>query len=174
MTNPINYDSLQIRSLQRSDDRSSFDCNSPDLNAFLRQIACQKQDRYEQKTYVICEESKILAFMTLAPGESSHNSRSVPVLRLLRLGTDQSVQGKGLGKALMLYAFKLAFNMSDMLGCTGILVDAKKDSISFYTSLGFVALGNIEDDDPLPMFLKIGQIKQALEQSTPSPSKTSL
>jgi predicted N-acetyltransferase YhbS len=153
-----------IRPLQKSDDRKSFDCGQEDLNLFIRQFARQKQERDEQKTYVICEGSRILAFITLAIGESQHNGRAVPVLRLLRLATDKSAQKQGLGLALTLYAFRMAVGLAQLAGCTGILVDAKSASINFYAKLGFEPLDEVEGAIPLPMFLDIKVIRQVLAQ----------
>ena len=50
-----------------------------------------------------------------------------------------------------------------MLGCVGVVVDAKAEAVAFYERYGFVALdaeaGHLGDrPEPTPMFLELGAI----------------
>ena len=73
-----------------------------------------------------------------------------------------------MGKRLMRAAFAMAIELREKLGCAGVVVDAKRDAESFYSSLGFEALevieGLIEERPaPKPMFLAIHEIEAAIK-----------
>ena len=61
---------------------------------------------------------------------------------------------------------ELALDMRDRIGCIGVVVDAKADAVSFYSSLGFIQINLIsgalgDRPEPIAMFLPIGQIAAA-------------
>ena len=61
--------------------------------------------------------------------------------------------------------------MRDRLGCIGIVVDAKLDAVTFYSSLGFTPIDLIsgalgDRPEPVAMFLPISQIAAALKGAT--------
>ena len=92
----------------------------------------------------------------------------IPVLRVARLAVSVHAQGQGVGKRLMRAAFAMAIELREKLGCAGVVVDAKRDAESFYSSLGFEALevieGLIEERPaPKPMFLAIHEIEAAIK-----------
>jgi hypothetical protein len=56
--------------------------------------------------------------------------------------------------------------MRNRVGCIGVVVDAKQDAVTFYSSLGFKTLNLIsgalgDRPEPVAMFLPIGQIAAA-------------
>jgi hypothetical protein len=60
-------------------------------------------------------------------------------------------------------------HMRDRVGCIGVVVDAKPDALSFYSSLRFTPIdllsGALGDRaEPIAMFLPIGQIAAAITQ----------
>ncbi len=62
---------------------------------------------------------------------------------------------------------ELALEMRDRVGCTGVVVDAKPDAVSFYSTLGFNTIelisGALGDrPEPVAMLLPIGQIEAAM------------
>ena len=66
---------------------------------------------------------------------------------------------------------ELALEMRDRVGCTGVVVDAKPDAVTFYSSLGFKAVDLIsgalgDRPEPVAMFLPIGQIAIAVKEAT--------
>jgi GNAT superfamily N-acetyltransferase len=88
------------------------------------------------------------------------------VLRLARLAVDERYQGLGTGRLLLRAMLELALELRDRVGCSGVVVDAKPESVPFYTSLGFRTLetvsGSLGDRPaPVPMFLPIGRIATA-------------
>ena len=73
------------------------------------------------------------------------------------------MKGQGVGSALLRFVFNLAHEMTALLGCVGVVVDAKLGAVAFYERYGFVALeaeaGHLSDrPEPSPMFLEIGAI----------------
>ena len=87
----------------------------------------------------------------------------LPVLRVARLAADVTAQGRGVGRALLRFAFELALALRDDFGCVGVVVDAKDEARAFYEKLGFVPLevdqGLLGDRPaPTPCFLRIDSI----------------
>jgi len=70
------------------------------------------------------------------------------------------------GSLLLRAVLVLAQQMSEDLGCVGLIVDAKPEAIAFYDKLGFMRLqlvpGEIGDRPAaLPMFIELGQLPDA-------------
>ena len=84
---------------------------------------------------------------------------------------DERFQGHGIGKLLLRVVLELALNMRDRVGCIGVVVDAKSDAVTFYSSLGFKPIDLIsgalgDRPEPVAMFLPIGQIAGAAKEAT--------
>lgn len=171
---------IEIRPLSPSDKRATFSCGEPALDRFFAYYAGQNQFKLGLAvTYVAVIGERILGFATVTVGsiekrEVPHArlrrrlpSYPLPILRLARLGVDQSVQGGGLGHQLLRHVFALAQSQRDTLGCIGVLTDAKPDAISFYETLGFTQLEGVRSGSlsghATPMFLDIRTIEVALE-----------
>jgi predicted N-acetyltransferase YhbS len=87
----------------------------------------------------------------------------MPVLRLARLAVDTSVQGRGVGAALLRFVLDLAVDMAERYGCLGVVVDAKQGAEKFYAAYGFEAVELVEGESaarprPTPMFLPLHDI----------------
>jgi GNAT superfamily N-acetyltransferase len=171
---------IEIRLLEKADDRKSFRSADPDLDSFFQKYAWQNQFRHHVgNTYIAVEQTKILGFVTVAPSgievdrlpadlKKTLPRYPIPVLRVARLAVSEGAQGKGVGKRLMRAAFAMAIELRERLGCAGVVVDAKRDAESFYSSLGFEPLevieGQIEEKPaPKPMFLPIREIEAAIK-----------
>jgi len=171
---------IEIRLLEKADDRKSFRSADDDLDSFFQKYAWQNQFRHHVgNTYVAVERRNILGFMTIAPSaietdrlpadiKKTLPRYPIPVLRVARLAVSVHAQGQGVGKRLMRAAFAMAIELREKLGCAGVVVDAKRDAESFYSSLGFEALevieGLIEEKPaPKPMFLAIREIEVAIK-----------
>jgi GNAT superfamily N-acetyltransferase len=171
---------LEIRPLAPEDDRTGFSCGHADLDRFFEHYAGQNQFKLHLAvTYVAVRTGGILGFVTVAPSSIERrtlpNARlrkrlpnyPVPVLRLARLGVDARARGEGIGKALVGHVFRLALAQRDLLGCVGVVTDAKPEAVGFYEGLGFQPLEGVREglllSEPLPMFLAI----QTLEAAQP-------
>ncbi len=170
---------VRIRRLEPSDDRSGFCSGNIDLDRFFQRYAGQNQFRHHiGTTYVaIREEEQITGFVTVASGEMSVEelpktlrkhlpSYPLPILRIARLAVDERYQGHGVGRLLLRAMLKLALDLRDRTGCTGVVVDAKPEAVAFYSSLGFKTIeilsGELGDrPEPYTMFLTIRQIELA-------------
>jgi GNAT superfamily N-acetyltransferase len=164
---------VEIRPLQRADDRQAFRSGDEALDLYFHRYAGQNQFRHHiGVTYVAAEEGRILGFVTVSPGSldaadlpSGRKTPPypVPILRVARLAVDDSARGRGLGRALLRFAIELAERMATELGCVGLVVDAKSGAEEFYRRYGFVALDVIEGaaaqrPEPTAMFLALGSV----------------
>ena len=173
---------IRIRSLERSDIRDRLDSGEPALDVFLERYAGQNQWRHHiAVTYVAVEESTrvVVGFVTVAAGSftpletgavkiPTSGYPQVPVLRVARFAVDRRLQGFGLGEELLRYAMNLAEQQAGLVGCTGLIVDAKPSAQTFYEQFGFLPLDMVRGQQPVrprpvPMFLELDAIKAALE-----------
>ena len=174
---------MEIRALRAGDDRSAFRSGDADLDRFFRTFAGQNQFRHHiGVTYVAVDDGRAFGFATVAPGQIEIDDLPaaarkklprypLPVLRLARLGVDLSAQGQGLGAQLLRFVPHLALKMADEFGCTGVVVDAKPDAVSFYEKFGFIPVEAVEGQldarpVPTPMFLAMRAIERAIGDST--------
>jgi GNAT superfamily N-acetyltransferase len=167
---------MEIRPLREADDRARFQSGDPDLDRFFRLFAGQNQFRHHiGVTYAGVEGSRILGFATIAAGHIEIEDLPIsarkklprhplPILRLARLAVDESAQGQGVGAQLLRFVLKLAVRMAVDFGCIGVIVDAKRDAIDFYSKYGFIAADPVEGQSdvrpqPVMMFLSLREIK---------------
>ena len=170
---------LEIRPLERSDDRSAFSCGEPELDRFFQHYAGQNQFKLRLAvTYVAVVEGRIVGFATVTVGSIEKGSLPdlklrqrmpaypLPILRLARLGVDKVAQGSGVGRRLLRYVLELARAQRDNLGGVGVVTDAKPAAQSFYEELGFMALEGLLEGrlhgGPKPMFLGMRAISTAI------------
>ncbi len=153
-----------------------------DLDRYFQRYAGQNQFRHHiGTTYVAVQRDQIVGFVTVSSGEMvaeklAKNLRRrlpaypLPVLRLARLAVDERFQGHGIGRLLLRAMLSLALEMRDRVGCIGVVVDAKPDAVTFYSSLGFEPInlisGGLGDrPEPVAMFLPIGPIAAAVSSA---------
>ena len=177
---------VEIRRLDRDDDRSSFSCGDAALDRFFQHYSGQNQFKLHLAvTWVAGRGSDLLGFATVAGGSIERKSvpdpglrkrfpdYPLPVLRLARLGVDRRAQGLGLGRALVRHVLQLALAQRDVVGCVGVVTDAKADAVGFYEGLGFVRLDGVREGtlhgDPTPMFLAIATIAAAVKPAATNP-----
>jgi GNAT superfamily N-acetyltransferase len=166
---------IEVRKLLATDDRTHFRSGNPDLDRFLQRCAAQNQFKhYVGTTYVAEDAGVILGFVTVTASAIEVDDLPValrrrlpryplPVLRVARMAVDVTAQGRGVGKTLLSFAFRLALSLRDELRCIGIAVDAKDEAKPFYQKLGFEPLpvdeGLLGDRPaPTPYFLPIEKV----------------
>lgn len=174
---------IEIRALRQADVRSSFRSGDSDIDRFFQLFAGQNQFRHHiGVTYVAVEEQAVLGFATVAAAHVEIEdlppavrrklpAYPLPVLRLARLGVDQSAQGQGLGQHLLRFVLRLARQMADAYGCVDVVVDAKPGAEAFYRKFGFIHVEAVEgrsDARPAPttMFLSMRVIADAMRAPT--------
>ena len=166
---------IEVRLLRPTDDRSGFCSGDPDLDRFFLRYAGQNQFRHHiGTTYVAVENDTIKGFATVSAStievdelSSARKKRfpqyPIPVLRLARLEVSEPDRNRGIGLTLLRSVFYLACEMSEKVGCIGVVVDAKPEAIDFYTRYGFEKLevlgGSLADrPEPIPMFIPLSTI----------------
>lgn len=154
---------MQVRPLAGGHDRQGFDCGRQELNAWLRQVARQHQERGLSKTFVAVSEeapNRICGYyaLTLAELENRHMPeawrkklpRRIPGVRLGRLAVDRQYQSKRLGELLLVDALARAHRIYAEAGGIGLFVDALDEKAAgYYLNFGFDA----SPDNPLLLFL---------------------
>jgi N-acetylglutamate synthase-like GNAT family acetyltransferase len=162
---------LRIEPLSRARQRKSFDCGSPELNAYLRNTAREHSEKGISRTFVLVEEEnpfQILGFFTLAACEilveklpdkyAKKYPSQAPAAKLARLAVAGHMQRKGLGTHMLLDAMSRSLQVADHLGIIGFFVDAKDDAAAeFYRQFGFLPL----PENGLELFLPFATMRKA-------------
>lgn len=166
-----------IRPLLESDDPSGFSCGVHELDAYLKRHALANAAAGAGVTYVLEDsDTGIAGYITLAAAsvrtsELDSDSHAVaglpryplPALLVARLAVDERLRRRGLGRALLTFAFDEALIARDRIGCIGILVDAKPPAVGFYERFGFLAVRSVDTDGSVKrVFLGIGALTDAL------------
>jgi GNAT superfamily N-acetyltransferase len=165
----------RIERLDRSHERGEFTCGKEPLDLFLRTLVSQYEKRRLGRTYVavLPDEKKVRGYYTLASGAVAFENlpqpatrklprHPLPVVLLARLAVDQSAQGKGLGKLLLMDAFSRCLALAQQLGVHAVEVDAIDDeAVAFYQKYGFVSLL----DNPRHLYLAMATIEDAFGEN---------
>jgi GNAT superfamily N-acetyltransferase len=141
--------------LAKHHDRAAFDCGDADLNLYLQRYARQNHMSGGAKCFVAAPAdapARVLGFYTLSPASIEYSRTpalvkkglaryEVPVFRLGRLAVDKSLQGRGLGGALLLRAADRCIRVASEVGGVALLIDAKNDrAAKWYAGYGALAL----------------------------------
>lgn len=141
--------------LAKHHDRAAFDCGDADLNLYLQRYARQNHMSGGAKCFVAAPAdapARVLGFYTLSPASIEYSRTpalvkkglaryEVPVFRLGRLAVDKSLQGRGLGGALLLRAADRCIRVASEVGGVALLIDAKNDrAAQWYAGYGASAL----------------------------------
>ncbi len=163
--------------IAKQHDRAAFDCGDADLNLYLHKFARQNNESGGAKCFVAAPSNalaRILGFYTLSPASLEYSRTpalakrglaryDVPVFRLGRLAVDNSVQGRGLGGALLLRAAHRCIRVAQDVGGVALLIDAKNDRAArWYESCGALRL----DDAPLSLVLPLATAADALRRGS--------
>ena len=156
---------MRILPLTGSHNRQGFDCGTPALNDWLRQVARQHQDKGLSNTFVAVlddDPGRICGYYALTLTEvdrlylpqayQKKLPKRIPGIRLGRLAVDQRYQGKRLGELLLMDAISRAQRVHQEAGVVGLFVDALDEGAAgFYRRYGFMDA----PDHPLMLFLPV-------------------
>jgi GNAT superfamily N-acetyltransferase len=150
-------------------DITVFDCGVAALDDWLRSRAVANQASGASRTYVVCDDNKVIGYYALAsgavsveaaPGRFRRNMpQPIPVVVLARLAIDRGYHGRGIGRALFKDAAMRVLNAADAIGIRGILVHAvSEEARAFYLALGF------EPSllDPMTLMVTLADARRAL------------
>jgi len=159
--------------ISRRHDRKNFDCGSVELNEYLRRYARQNHESGGAKTFVAVpptDPDRILGYYSISPGAIEFDRVPIsltrrlgryelPVFRLARLAVSLSIQGGGLGAALLLAAGVRALSVAVEVGGMALAIDAKSErAAAWYERFGAMRLL----DDPTKLILPLTTIADAL------------
>ncbi|MDP2325640.1 MAG: GNAT family N-acetyltransferase [Gammaproteobacteria bacterium] len=159
-----------IGKLRPDHDLDAFDCGKEDLNRFLKRQALTNQQANSAQTYVLASDLKVFGYYSLAASSVSYDAATdrvrkgqarhpVPVILLARLAVDLTVQGKGLGAALLKDALIRTASAADTVGARALLVHAKDgDAKAFYETFGF----DPSPSDPCHLLLIMKDLQRRL------------
>lgn len=167
-----------VRRIEEFDDTQGFDCGDEPLNNYLRRHAWNNQQKSSiGVTYVAVDEAApgvVLGYFTLAASSIPRDRLpkkvvrglppyDLPLILLARLAVDTRFAGRGLGRALLSAAFRIALRVADEVGCRSMVTDAYRDKIAWYAKYGFVPIEGASEDGPQKMFLDLRTIRAALQ-----------
>jgi GNAT superfamily N-acetyltransferase len=150
-----------IEKLRREHVVDTFDCGSDELDRFLVRHAWAAQQAHTAQSYVLAKDLEVLGFYSLAAASVTHEAATertrkgvprhpIPAILLARLAVDRSMQGKGLGAALLKDALLRSAQAADTIGARALLVHAKDEAAkSFYEHFDFEA----SPSDPFHLLL---------------------
>jgi len=129
-------------------EKSQFDCGNETLNEWLIRRALKNQGSGASRTFVICNESRVIGYYALASGSierlfapktiARNMPDPIPVTVLGRLAIDLQFQGQRLGAALLKDSILRTVLVSRSIGVRAMLVHAiSEDAKRFYSSYGF-------------------------------------
>lgn len=148
---------------------SAFACGIETLDHWLKQRALKNQLTGASRTFVVCEESRVFAYYALASSAVASNVATgrlrrnmpdpIPVVVLGRLAIDQSLQGNGMGRALVRDACLRVIAAADAIGVRGMVVHALSASAqAFYERVGF----DSSPLDPMTLMATIADLRDGM------------
>lgn len=159
---------MLIEPLSAAHDREAFDCGVESLNLYLKRYARQNARNNYGVTYVAVDTPgtmQIAGYYTLANSavacavlpEKHLPPYPIPATLLGRLAVDQSRQGQGLGRDLLIDALQRALRLSASSGSYAVEVAALDETArAFYLRFGFQPL----IDDPLHLYLPMKTLQK--------------
>jgi GNAT superfamily N-acetyltransferase len=148
---------------------AEFCSGETSLDEWLRRRARTNQISGASRTYVVCDEKRVIAYYALAsgavtieaaPGRFRQNMPNpIPVVVLGRLAVDRNWQGKGIGRAFFRDAAIRVIGAAGAIGIRGIVAHAiSEDAKKFYLALGFDQSPN----EPMMLMVSLSDLREVL------------
>jgi ribosomal protein S18 acetylase RimI-like enzyme len=166
--------------IEPADAKAGFSCGNHALDDYFARHAVANDSSGVGRAYVLRRAPgddaalpAILGFYTLsmASVESAHVSEvlkqklpkyPMPVALIGRLAIDRRAQGRRLGEKLLMDALRRIVDVANLVGCLGVIVDAKDDAAEgFYARYDFATVTSASW--PRRMFLAIGTARAVFE-----------
>lgn len=162
-----------VSPVTRGDDLDGFDCGSPAQSEWLTRHALQAHASGGCRVYVVRDvgSGRVVGYYALAAGSvgpavalarllNGAGRHDQPVVILARLGVDKGAQGIGLGRALVVDAFRRVARVADQIGVRAVLIHCESETArAFYLRL---AAFEQSPSDPLHLFLLMKDLRRAL------------
>ncbi len=161
---------FKIEPISKHHNTKRFDCGEEELNSFLRQYALKNDVNDIGRTYVAVrpDETEILGYYTISSGTVRFTQLPahlklprypIPTAHIGKLATDLSVQGQGLGEALLIDALEKVEAASKAIGIKVVeLIALTEKAKAFYLRYGFDEL----TDDPLRLYMHMDTIRKVV------------
>ena len=156
---------LVILPLDETDDLSSFNCESEELNDFLKTNAWVDQNNLVNRTRLCFCNGYLAGFYSLAAdtietksvtdGMESYQYRKYPAVKIARLAIDSRFERHGIGTFLMKIILAQTVSICENIGCRYLLVDSKLESTGFYEKFEFKVAEKNKKADFVPMYLNM-------------------
>lgn len=163
-----------VEALDDAHELEAFDCGNDNLNGWLHNHAGHGI-RQGTRTYVVVDEhSEVVGYFSVAPHvvERDEAPRSIgrgapsqiPAILLAKFALDRRVQGRGLGRELLVVALTIIIDAARAAGGKVVVVDAIDEAAAkFYEHHDFIAVpGN-----PHRFIQKLSTIATALDMPWP-------
>jgi len=148
---------------------AAFDCADDALNRWLRERGLSNNSGGASRTWVVTEDSAVVAFYASGVGQVVHAESAgkfrrnqpdpLPCVLLARLAVDGKYQHRGIGAALVRHFLLKSLEVAAVVGVRLVVVHAKSpEAASFYEGFGFSA----SPIDPLVLHLLIRDIAASL------------
>lgn len=90
----------------------------------------------------------------------------IPVIYVRAVAVHETMQGKGIGTALVVDAIKRCAAIAEQMGAAAVVLDVLKDEHSdrrwkFYADLGFLPL--LDPDNPSRVYISMADVRATLE-----------
>ncbi|SBW25001.1 GNAT family N-acetyltransferase [Protofrankia symbiont of Coriaria ruscifolia] len=154
---------------------SGFDCGSAAQSSWLTAHALQAHQSGSSRVYVVTGaedgDRQVVGYYALAAGSVAPTQAPrrltqgagryhQPVVILTRLGVDLSVQGAGLGRALVVDALRRVAAAGEVIGVRALLIHCENETArDFYLRLAKFEPG---PTDPMHLFLLTKDLRKAL------------
>jgi predicted N-acetyltransferase YhbS len=147
-------------------DIEAFVSGVESLDHWIKRRALKNQVTGASRTFVSCESRSVIGYYALAssaitvdaaPGRFRRNMTDpIPVVVLGRLAVDRSLQGQGVGRALVRDAGHRVIQAADTIGIRGLIVLALSDDAkAFYEKVGFEP----SPLDPMILMMTLADLK---------------
>ena len=162
-----------VERLDAKHDVDDFDCGSDAQTTWLRRHAMQSQSSGMSRVFVVrrLRDDQVVGYYALTTGSVTRADASrrlaagaggydIPVVILARLGVDLSEQGRGLGRALVVDAFRRVDRIAEEVGVRALLIHAEDvDARAFYLRLAAFEESPVDD---LQLLLLLKDLRKAI------------
>ncbi len=165
--------------IEAADAASGFRCGKHALDDYFARHALANDQAGIGRAYVLRRSPeddealpRVLGFYTLSMASVASEGLAaalvkklprypMPVALVGRLAVDERARGRRIGERLLIDALRRVVDASELLGCLGIIVDAKDaDAERFYVKYDFTTVHS--EGWPRRMFLPIATARSAL------------
>jgi GNAT superfamily N-acetyltransferase len=171
----VSFRFAAVEALSPAHALDGFDCGSAAQSEWLVDHALQAHRAGLSRVYVVRgvddDEDRVVGFYALAAGSVAPASASrrmmqgagryyQPVVILTRLGVDKTVQGVGLGRALVVDALRRIAGAAEVIGVRAVLIHCESEPArDFYLGL---AKFEPSPTDPMHLLLLLKDLRRAV------------